>query len=250
MVFRIAASVAFFLAVSSAQAATLVTSHDISGFGLRDIPGAVSTSPKTDTFLFSRFDPSLGTLTGVSFRMDGTVTDLETAYTNHTGSTFNLDYSAALTFSNIFSTDRTDGIISTPTSITLGLSDQSAPQSIAIAPNDTATVGPFSFSYDASQIINAAFLNRFIGNQDFSFLLIATLVEPASIVGRSSSGPGDPILTRNRAPGVTFDGTLSLTYEYTPSVVTTVPLPAALPLLAGGLSLLVIGAGRRRRKAA
>lgn len=250
MDFRIAATVAFFLTVSSAQAATLVTTHDISGLGLRDIAGPTNTSPETDTFLFSRFDPSQGTLTGVSFRIDGTVTDLETAYTNHTGSTFNLDYSAALTFSNTFSTDRTDGVISSSTSITLGLSDQSAPQAIAIAPNDTATIGPFAFGFDATNIINVSFLNRFIGTQDFSFLLIAGLREPSSIIGRSSSGPDDPILTRDRAPGVTFDGTLSLTYEFTPSAVTTVPLPAALPLLAGGLAILALGAGRRRRAAA
>ena len=248
MFIRLAASVVFLFLAGGAQAATLTTSYDITGLGLRLLEFGIV--PTTDNFAFTRFDPAQGTLTQVSLNITGTVSQLETSYTNVSDASIDVEYVAGLTFSQFFSTDRTDGSINSGTAVNASITDQSASQLLTIAPGETATVGPFSFDYDATHLFSPVEIGKFLGTQLFAFTLNASLQEPGSLSIRPPGSPDRvPVRIKTEAEGARFDGTVTLTYAFTPAV-TAVPLPASLPLLFGGLAALGFWRSRRAGKTA
>jgi len=245
---RLAASVVFLFLAGGAQAATLTTSHDINGLGLRLLEFGLV--PSTDSFTFTRFDPAQGALTQVSLDITGTVSQLETSYTNVSDAPIDVEYSAGLTFSQFFSTDRTDGSVNSSTAVSASITDRSASQLLTIAPGETETVGPFSFDFDAAFVFLPQEIQKFVGTQLFAFDLNAILSEPSSLSVRPPGGTERlPVRIRTEAAGVRFDGTVALTYAFTPAVA-AVPLPAALPLMIGGLAALGFCRARRAGKAA
>jgi hypothetical protein len=196
---------------------------------------AMTTTNWTDLLSFAKFDSNLGTLTSIRFDLSGVVQGV--------GNAESLDSSAStvtLSLGSLLSLTR-------PDHTTLVVTNPVFTQAF----NFTAFDGAINFggtSGATTGVVSANGSNFFVSTNASDFALFSavgggTIDLGLGAVGASSgNGSGNLITQFNTAAS----GVAKVTYDYTPSG--TVPEPASLALLCGGLGL--IGAARRRGKKA
>ena len=196
---------------------------------------AMTTTNWTDLLSFAKFDSNLGTLTSIRFDLSGVVQGV--------GNAESLDSSAStvtLSLGSLLSLTR-------PDQTTLVVTNPVFTQAF----NFTAFDGGINFggtSGATTGVVSANGSNFFVSTNASDFALFSavgggTIDLGLGAVGASSgNGSGNLITQFNTAAS----GVAKVTYDYTPSG--TVPEPASLALLCGGLGL--IGAARRRGKKA
>jgi len=185
-----------------------------------------ATVPFTDTFTLSKFDTTLGTLTGVTVTLSTTVTP-EVDVFNSTTSAQNF----------------TNGTASIPVTVTGPSSTSATTTTSFLVPTGVANPGNNPFPGAPVTLSNT------------------TTVAPANFGSFQGVGPGTASFTAAFAngtysgtsvPGVFFGGsaaaggTTTITYTFTP-VVVGAPEPSSIALVASGLGgFLVVRRVRRR----
>lgn len=209
------AGVGFLMAASGAQAATITFTDTLP---LQDVElgGTVSVA---------QFDPSLGTLTGVTWSLTGAIASIlgiqNDGPNTVQGSAFtsvDFDFDSAvlsLGASPDFNVFATTGLVSLGSGETV------------LFPVTAST------TITGSEAVSASFIG---------LSLVDVLYFTTTGFGGSGFG-GDITISQATDAGIQF----SITYEY--DEVSEVPLPAAAPLMAAGLGLFGLY-GARRRKAA
>jgi hypothetical protein len=211
----IASAVGGMMLASTASAASVTFS---SSFPLTDVEinGVLSVS---------RFDPSLGTLTGVSWTITGGIASI------------------------LGVTNASRGQI-TGAAFTSVDFDVAAPElSLAASPdfNVFATTGPVTLGVGESALFPVTAQTTITGTEapGAQFLLPGTIdlsFRTTTSFGGSGFG-GDIIISQATDAGLSFE----ITYDYDVPGVTPIPLPAGFVLLAGALGVTsVFGIGRKR----
>ncbi len=222
--FAALAAAAAFLPFASAQAATLSYADSV----------ALTTTNWANTLSFSKFDTSLGTLTSIRFDLSGVV--------QGSGNAESLDSSAStvtLTLGSLLGLTR-------PDNSTLVVTNPVFSQTFNFTAFDSA-INFGGTSGGTTGAVSATGSNFFVSSSASDFTLFSalgggTINLGLNAVGASSgNGSGNLITQFNTAAS----GVAKVTYTYTPTA--TVPEPASLALICGGLGLL--GAARRRNKA-
>jgi hypothetical protein len=190
--------------------------------------------PFTDNFTLPSFNPSLGTLTGVSVTMSLALTaEIDVINTSTTAQTFN---NATATFS-VTSTGPA-GLVMNADPVTGPISGTAAPAQGATA-TFTRFPGLTAFSSSTVQILAPSF-GPYVGGTGSPMTFTASL-NNATFAGITSS------------PNLYFGGsaveggTISVNYTYT-TADTSVPEPASLVMV--GLGLAGAAAARFRRRSA
>ena len=196
---------------------------------------AMTTTNWTDLLSFAKFDSNLGTLTSIRFDLSGVVQGVGNAESlDSSASTVTLSLGSLLSLTR---PDHTTLVVTNPV--------------FSQAFNFTAFDGGINFggtSGGTTGVVSANGSNFFVSTNASDFALFSavgggTIDLGLGAVGASSgNGSGNLITQFNTAAS----GVAKVTYDYTPSG--TVPEPASLALLCGGLG--VIGAARRRGKKA
>lgn len=209
----------------AAQAATVSYTDSI----------ALTTTNWTDALSFSKFDTNLGTLTSIRFDLSGVVQGV--------GNAESLDSSAStvkLSLGSLLGLTR-------PDNSTLVVTNPVFSQTFDFTHFD-GTVDFGGTSGATTGTASATGANFFVSSSASDFALFSalgggTINLGLNAVGNSSgTGSGNLITQFNTAAS----GIAKVTYDYTPTA--TVPEPASLALVFGGLGLL--GAARRRNKKA
>lgn len=200
---------------SSASAATVSFS---SAIPLQDVElsGVLSVS---------RFDSSLGTLTGVSWTITGAVASI------------------------LGITNASAGTVTGTASTTVGFNLSAPELSLAASPvfNVVATTGPVTLGVGESALFPVIADTTITGTEApaAQFLMPGTIdlsFSTTTSFGGSGFG-GDIIISQATDAGLLFE----ITYEFDTSGVTPVPLPAGVVLLASALGVTsVFGIGRKR----
>jgi hypothetical protein len=223
--FAALAIAAAFLPLAAAQAATVSYTDSM----------ALTTTNWTDALSFSKFDTSLGTLTAIRFDLSGVVQGV--------GNAESLDGSAStvkLSLGSLLGLTR-------PDNSTLVVTNPVFSQTF----NFSAFDSTFDFSGTSGATtgsVSATGADFFVSSSASDFALFSalgggTIKLGLNAVGNSSgTGSGNLITQFNTAAS----GVAKVSYMYTP--MATVPEPASLALVFGGLGLL--GATRRRNKKA
>ena len=196
---------------------------------------AMTTTNWTDELSFAMFDSSLGTLTSIRFDLSGVVQGVGNAESlDSSSSTVTLSLGSLLTLSR---PDHTSLVVTNPV-FTQGF-------------DFTAFDGGINFggtSGGSTGVVSANGSNFFVSTNASDFALFSalgggTINLGLGAVGASSGNGSGNLITQF---STSASGVAKVTYDYTPSG--TVPEPASLALLCGGLGL--IGAARRRGKKA
>jgi hypothetical protein len=223
--FAALALAAALLPLAAAQAATVSYSDSM----------ALTTTNWIDALSFSKFDTNLGTLTSIRFDLSGVVQGV--------GNAESLDSSAStvkLSLGSLLGLTR-------PDNSTLVVTNPVFSQTFDFTKFD----GTFDFggtSGATTGTASATGSNFFVSSSASDFALFSALGGGMinlglNAVGNSSgTGSGNLITQFNTAAS----GVAKVTYTYAPTA--TVPEPASLALVFGGLGLL--GAARRRNKKA
>lgn len=174
----------------------------------------------------NRFDPALGSLTGATFTLTGTVDSVLTVSSGSTASTVTWQ---KLDFTQYGPEYRYFIDISGPSSMTAanawaGEVAYKAP----VAAGQPATFSAPTLLASLEATFSGLDLNPFIGAGSLEFLLNANSFDSVSVTG------GRPF-----SMATAYEGTITVVYDYTP-----VPIPGAAWLLGSGLIGL---AGLRRR---
>jgi hypothetical protein len=189
----------------SAAAAQIVLTSTVSG---SDTGSATNNNPLTylsDSFFFNQFDPTLGTLTSAVLQWD-------------------------------FSTSA----VVTP------------PEPVPQGSPDPFTSGSVSFTFLSSSVggnffnITSPVTFNFTGPDGSTSLSSALVTGTGTFLAGTLEGIldlGPPTLYPTGVSG-SYNGTLTLTYTYTPATPTRVPEPASLLMMGGGF---VATLARRRR---
>jgi len=195
----------------------------------------LTTTNWADLLTFAKFDSTLGTLTSIRFDLSGVV--------QGAGNAESLDSSSSTVTLSLGSQIG----LTRPDHSTLVVTNPVFSQSF----NFTGFDGVINFggtSGASTGTVSASGANFFVSSSASDFALFSavgggTIDLGLNAIGNSSgSGSGNLITLFNTAAS----GVAKVTYDYTPSG--TVPEPASLALLCGGLGL--IGAARRRGKKA
>ncbi|WP_179961604.1 choice-of-anchor E domain-containing protein [Pikeienuella piscinae] len=197
------------LLTSPAHAAT-VTFSDLAPLADVEIGGVLSVS---------KFDPALGTLTAVSWEINGAIASILGVVNDSTGSI------TGSAFTNVdFNVDAAELSLGASPDFTVSASTGDVALGVG-----AAALFPVSGSFmlTGSETPGAAFLAP--GMIDLSFATLTSF-------GATGFG-GDITISQATDAGISF----SITYDYA-----VVPLPASLALLGGALGLLGL-LGRRRR---
>ena len=194
---------------------------------------AMTTTNWTDLLSFAKFDSNLGTLTSIRFDLSGVVQGVGNAESlDSSSSTVTLSLGSLLTLSR---PDHTSLVVTNPV-FTQGF-------------DFTAFDGGINFggtSGGSTGVVSANGSNFFVSTNASDFALFSalgggTINLGLGAVGASSGNGSGNLITQF---STSASGVAKVTYDYTPSG--TVPEPASLALLCGGLGL--IGAARRRGK--
>jgi hypothetical protein len=195
----------------------------------------VTTTNWSDALSFAKFDSSLGTLTSIRFDLSGVVQGVGSAESlDSSASTVTLSLGSLLSLTR---PDHTTLVVTNPV-FTQGFDFTAFDGAINFGGTSGGTTG----------VVSANGSNFFVSTNASDFALFSapgggTIDLGLGAVGASNgSGSGNLITLFNTAAS----GVAKVTYDYTPSG--TVPEPASLALLCGGLGL--IGAARRRGKKA
>lgn len=211
-----------FGSMSSAQAAT-ITFSDSTG---------VQTTNWTDTLVFGKFDTSLGTLTSITFNLDGTVQGM--------GNAESLDASP----SNVTLTLRSLLTLTRPDASALVVTNPVFSQTFAFSRYD----GRIDFegtSGGTTGTVSSTKSDFFISSSASDFALFSafgggTINLGLSAMGNSNgTGSGNLVTQFSTAAA----GNASVTYTYTAAEVSE---PASVVMMLGGLGL--IGLARRRAR--
>jgi hypothetical protein len=196
---------------------------------------AMTTTNWTDMLSFAKFDSSLGTLTSIRFDLSGVVQGVGNAESlDSSSSSVTLSLGSLLTLSR-------------PDHTTLVVTNPVFTQDFDF----TAFDGGINFggtSGGSTGVVSANGSNFFVSTNASDFALFSALgggtinLGLGAVGASSGNGSGNLITQFSTAAS----GVAKVTYDYTPSG--TVPEPASLALLCGGLGL--IGAARRRGKKA
>jgi hypothetical protein len=178
-----------------------------------------------EAFSLPKFNPALGTLTGVTFDGSGQAT---TTYTSFgTGNEPNEEFVVfnVPTTDFVFSGTSTDAVTFLHTSDSIGVS---------VNPGEFRTV-PFTSPLHPGPRDALTGLDRFVGSGTFSLTGITDFKPQITLV----QGPPADV----EKVGQSGSGQLSVTYQFT-----AVPEPSALVLTGVGATALVAWAGLRRRR--
>jgi len=201
------------LAATGGKAATITETVTLLGTS----PGFLVGSDQTGSSTFSKFNPTLGTLTAVDFQYTVGGVSLESALQNATNTTNTITYSlldpsSQLTLASFSHSVGPSGVLGEPLSI------------------------------DAS---SDTFLAQYIGLGTLTLKVNVTADGPAAaFVNGTIGGNPDGCGPQGQSECIPQ---VAITYDYTAGAAAT-PLPTALPLFASGLGALGLFGWRRRRK--
>lgn len=240
---------AFIACAGTAQADVVVATSPDGGIfntGILAIAAGDLTRDETvsRTVSFDQFDSSLGTLTSVTFSLDGfNLTDrLRISITGSEGFTGSVTSTATFKIlgpgpATLFEGSPTPSQVTATCSGSGGSCDSG---SISLSPLPTFT----------TPVVIGSGLSAFIGGATFDLTVEMKLSVP---LGTSGTGAGFVCTSTTIAPTVcdvsasaSWAGGLTVTYTYDP-VVAAVPEPAGLGLFATGLIAAGIFVRRRRR---
>lgn len=234
----------------SAQADVVVASSPDSGLfstGLVAIAAGDLTRDEVvgRSVAFSQFDSSLGTLTSVTFSLDGyNLSDsVRIVISGNEGFTGSVTSTATFKISGPGPQVLFEGS-PTPTQATASCSGHDP------NPCDSGAVSPATLPTFATPVVLGTGLAPFIGGATFDLDVELTLSVP---LGTSGIGPGfvctsvDVVPTQcDVSARASWAGGLTVTYTYEP-VAAAVPEPTALGLFATGLIAVGVLTRRRRR---
>ena len=201
------------------------------------------------SMIFDQFDPTLGTLTGVSIRVAGTAM-LTASYTNETPQPYDMSFQYDITFDKLFSPRRLDHVIPRGEEVNFYVGASSDTVSATIQPGETYVFQATPFLFDETYQVVPSRRHLFVGTGQYAIRPFTSASTPGTqLVILDPVGyakfPRDPnsfALVRRNLLDIPFDGAFSVTYTYE---------AAAVPLPATGLMLLCalggMAAARRRR---
>ena len=182
----------------------------------------------TTAFAVQKFDPSLGTLSGVTLRLDAQATAELLVFNSNT---------LAQNFSNASASIPLIVDVMTPDGLHLSITALSTRLSGVAAPGLNSYAG-VTATASTSQILAPSQWGHYLGTGSGPALFSASFSE-----GRYAGEAPFLVFFSGQAEA---GGAFKIHYDYEPTA-SVVPLPAALPLLLAGVAGLGF-AGRRRRR--
>lgn len=182
--------------------------------------------PINQTMVFNQFNPTLGTLTGVSIAIDdNTSATIEITNQSSAATSFPFSITGSVTVS-----DPSNIVLATdPNPINVS----SSTGTLAVG----SAFGPNTYTTSSSATINLGALSEFIGSGSIDLNLLASSLDTVTGAGNTTSFSANG------------SGSVSVTYNYSTASAST-PIPATgLLSLVGGLAMVGGVAIRRRFKA-
>lgn len=201
---------------------------------------ASSSAPSvTDNFGLQLFNPNLGTLTGVDITLSATITG-QVSIQNFTGSAQNFTNASS---SVPVTVTGPAGTIITSTASAFVASGTVATTGTASSPGPAINFLGVPATQSSTVHVAASNLSAYVGTGT-TVGTFSVLQSIGTFSGSASSFPFPNEVFFGG--GATASGTVGVTYTYD---VATTPLPAGLPLFAGGLALVGLLGWRRMRNA-